>query len=124
MAVQACILVCVTVQKTCERLIARGVALAQKEQLPLRVVHVSRGHDALLGNPDTADAFNYLYQLAREAGAEMTVLRSENVVETLCAFAREHRAAHLVLGRSRDKGPDVTRALCAALGSVPVTLVE
>ena len=40
MSENQCILACVTVQKDCARLIRQGQTLAEKEGLPLRVLHV------------------------------------------------------------------------------------
>ena len=61
-----------------------------------------------LGNPDEGEALDYLFQVSKEAGAEMTVLRSEHVVDTLVEFARKSDISVVVLGESagntnRDK---------------------
>lgn len=110
-----CVLVCVTVQKECARLIALGRERAEKEQLPLRVLHVAQSPDELLGSPDSAQAMNALYSLSHEAGAEMTILYQRDVHPAIIGFAREHGARVIVVGNDargeRKMAQAVTRAL-------------
>lgn len=77
------IMICVTRQKTCERLIKVGKEIAGKGDAQLYAVHVVKRGVNFLGNPDEGEALDYLFQISKEAGAEMTVLRSEDVVDTL-----------------------------------------
>lgn len=94
---QSCILVCVTVQKDCERLIRRGHQEALAHDLPLRVVHVNTGKN-MLGNRDAAEALNYLYALSREFDAEMNILQGNAVIETLVQYAKQQNASMIVMG--------------------------
>ena len=73
------ILVCVTVQRECERLITAGKRLADSGGNKLKVLHVAEPNGPALGNPDTREALNSLYALSRQEGAEMTVLYNEDV---------------------------------------------
>ena len=102
------ILICVTRQKTCERLIKVGRDTAGNGNAQLYAVHVAKKGVNFLGNPDEGEALDYLFQVSKEAGAEMTVLRSEHVVDTLVEFARKSDISVVVLGESagntnRDK---------------------
>ena len=97
----SCILVCVTVQKDCERLIRRGHQESQNHNLPLQVVHVNTGK-AILGNPDTAEALNHLYALSREFDAEMSILQGSNVIETLVSHAKQQGARMIIMGTDRS----------------------
>lgn len=97
----SCILVCVTVQKECERLIKRGQQEAQLSGLPLHVVHVNTGK-AILGNPDAAEALNHLYALAREFDAEMNILQGTDVIQTIVTYAKQRNAQALILGADRS----------------------
>lgn len=96
-----CILVCVTVQKDCERLIRRGQALALEENIPLRVLHVSQGKNAL-GSPDSAGILNELFSLAHEVNAEMNILYASDVPAAIARYAGECGASILVLGPDRS----------------------
>jgi len=97
------VMVCVTRQKTCERLIKIGQKLVngQKDGV-LKVVHVTKTGDNVLGNPDEGEALEYLFQVSKQAGAEMTVLRTDNVVNTLLDFAKKNQITEIVMGESPD----------------------
>lgn len=92
------VLVCVTGQKTCGRLIQKGGQLAKELGLPLDVIHVAHPGAPLLGNQSESEALNYLYALSNEAGAEMTMLRAEDPLESIIQYAKDHHAPHIVLG--------------------------
>lgn len=98
------IMVCVTVQKTCGRLIRRGCSERSGPEDELHVVNVSRSGDKLLGARSDQEALEYLYVASREAGASMTVLRSESVLPALEKYIREQKISLLIMGTpGRDK---------------------
>jgi K+-sensing histidine kinase KdpD len=101
MALSRCVLVCVTRQISCERLILRGAELANQHGLPLNIVHIAATGSNLLGNPSEGEALDFLFTCAKNQGADLNVLRSDNVVDTLVRIARENGAAAMVLGESR-----------------------
>ena len=107
------IMVCVTQQKTCERLINRGEALKQKYNGDLFVIHAAKEGTNFLGNQHESDALEYLYDISKNAGAEMTVLRSKDVPETLLEFAKVRDIKHIVMGEapSSNKENDITGML-------------
>ena len=94
---ESCVLVCVTGQRGCDRLIRRGREIAVESFLPLHVLHVRTGK-TMMGNADVSEALNYLYGLARDADAEMDILTSQDVRGTLCRYAKDHGARCMVLG--------------------------
>ena len=107
------IMVCVTQQKTCERLISRGEALKLKYHGDLFVIHAAKEGTNFLGNQHESDALEYLYDISKNAGAEMTVLRSRDVPETLLDFARAKDIKHIVMGEapSVNKENDIAEKL-------------
>lgn len=110
------VMVCVTRQKACQRLIKQGAQLAALRDMPLCVVHVARNGDDLLGNvSDQGAALDYLFGIAKTHGAEMVMLRSDNVVDTLCEYAKAHGVAVMVLGETRD-GHNAVKGLIRQLG--------
>lgn len=118
------VLVCVTGQKTCERLITEGASLAKEMQAELSVVHVARQGASLLGsNIAEAEALEYLFQISSDHGASMTVIRSNNVVPTLAAHAEKINAVLMVLGSTRSPGQDVTRNLRAHMPEMKFKIV-
>ncbi len=93
------ILVLVTLQHACARLIREGADMALKQGSPLRVVHVANSADASWGDPAAqAQALNYLYALSGEAGADMCVLTSEVPVTAIANYAQECGAKQVVMG--------------------------
>lgn len=100
------IMICVTRQKTCERLIRFGYELAQKDGVELYVVHAAKVGENYLGNPNEGEALNYLFQVSKQVGAEMNVIRSKHVVKTLADFAKKQKIATMVLGAAPDSASD------------------
>lgn len=91
-------MVCVTVQKNCERLIKFGEEMASNLNAKLYVIHVTKKGTNFLGNPDESEALEFLYQISNNAGADMAVLRSNNITETIVNFANENNITHAILG--------------------------
>lgn len=98
------IMICVTRQKTCERLIQKGLELISGTGGELYVVHAIKTGENYLGNPNEAEALEYLFRVSKEAGAEMNVLRTKNVLKTLVDFAKEQRITTLILGPTPEGG--------------------
>ena len=80
------IMVCVTKQKTCQRLIDYGKQLMTSPDDSMHIIHVAESNYNFLGDSEENRALEYLYEKAREAGAELTVLKSDDVVGTLGAL--------------------------------------
>ena len=95
------VLVCVTQQKTCERLIEHGVELSKDEGSCLYVIHVVNENDKLLYGLSDGDALEYLFQITKDVGANLIVKRSKDVVKTIVDFAIEKEITHIVLGNSK-----------------------
>ncbi len=102
------VLVCVTGQKTCERLIAEGQRLAIERNEELSVLHVARKGGELMGGASEAEALEYLFRASAERGADMTVVRSDEVVKTVEKHARKIGASLIVLGGPRGGTRDMT----------------
>ena len=105
------ILVCVTVQKECERLIMAGRRLADSGGNKLKVLHVAEPDAPPLGNPDAREALNSLYALARQTGAEMTVLYNADVRSAIVDYAHQVHAVCLVVGSDRQGAWGMAEAL-------------
>ncbi len=98
---KAATLVCATAQRSCQRLISRGAAIAQEQHTKLLVLSVSGSGPNVLGNPDVSEALNYLYAVSSEAGAEMTMLQSADAKKAIADFIRERHVTHAVLGQGK-----------------------
>lgn len=94
------VMVCVTQQKTCERLILGGHELIKSENDKLYVIHVVNEKEKFLTDVDDGEALEYLFEVSKKAGADLTVLRSKNVLKTMIDFAKNHNITHIVMGNS------------------------
>ena len=95
------IMVCVTEQKTCDRLIMFGHDLMLSKNDELYIIHISRSEN-FLNISKAGDALEYLYEKALEYGANLTVLKSENVLDSMVGFIDKNRITHVVLGQSGE----------------------
>ncbi|MBO4385207.1 MAG: universal stress protein UspA [Clostridia bacterium] len=106
MSEQKGIMVCVTGQRSCERLIMHGLKRSTEdgEKRPLFIVHSVLNGQRFMNSRDEADAIDYLFTCAQYAGAELTILRCDNVEQSLADFAHEHDVGLIVLGAPGEKG--------------------
>lgn len=95
-------MVCVTQQKTCDRLIKQGADFLGEEEGELFVIHVSKYGFNFLGNSQEGEALEYLYEKAKEYGANLTVIRSNDVLRTLVDLTEKNSITHIVLGESSE----------------------
>ncbi|MDR0929242.1 MAG: universal stress protein UspA [Oscillospiraceae bacterium] len=115
-------MVCVTVQKTCERLIRAGAEYAAGAEL--RVVHVAKPGASLLGSGNDGEALDYLFGISRAFGAQMDMLRADDVVETIVAYAKKNAVECLVVGTPNARGVhDFSAQLRARLPGISVISV-
>lgn len=97
------IMVCVTQQKTCERLILKGNELIESNDDRLYVIHVVNEKEKFLESSSDGEALEYLFKVSKESGADLTVLRSKNILKTMIDFARTNSVTHIVMGNSPEK---------------------
>ncbi len=97
------VMVCVTQQKTCERLILSGISMMKNDHDNLYVIHVVNEKQKFLNNDDDGEALEYLFQVSRKAGAELTVLRSKDVIKAMEDFGRNNDITNIIMGASPDE---------------------
>jgi K+-sensing histidine kinase KdpD len=117
------VLVCVTVQKSCEQLIQFGARDATKQGAGLSVLHVAGLTGNFLGNPAEGEALELLYKISSAHGAEMTVRRAADVVGEIASFARAIGATEIIMGQSQTGGRDIPGQLRSLLGDVDVRVL-
>ena len=114
------VMVCVTGQRSCERLIMHGaerslVRLDERESgaplrpgstkiLPLYIVHCVQTGQNFMNTLNEADAIEYLFTCAQVVDAELTILREDSVEDALARFAREHNVGVIVMGAPGENG--------------------
>ena len=94
------VMVCVTQQRTCDRLIKYGHELLGKNKGELFIIHVAHYEFKFLGNSEEGEALEYLYEKALEYGANLTVVRSNHVLDTLIELVEKNKITQVILGQS------------------------
>lgn len=118
------VLVLVTMQHACARLIREGVDLALREGRPVKVLHVVNPDAAPIGEPAiNAQALDYLYALSGEAGAEMCVLTSNVPVTAIANYAADCGARHVIMGGG-GQACGIAETLSQLLPGVRVMILE
>ena len=102
MAMRKNVMACVTQQITCDRLIQYGHELLGDEEGELYIIHVAHYEFKFLGSTKEGEALEYLYQKALEYGANLTVVRSNHVLDTLVDLVRKNNISHVILGESGE----------------------
>jgi K+-sensing histidine kinase KdpD len=98
------IMVCVTQQRTCDRLIKCGHDALGDREGKLFIIHVAPKDVKLLGSSREGEALDYLYGKAIEYGANLTVVRSNNILDTLVDLVQKNQISEVILGESNQAG--------------------
>ena len=118
------VLVCVTGQRSCERLIVAGAKIAREENAPLNVLHVVRTGGSVLGFVNEPEALEYLLTVSVENGASMYVRRADDVVSSIEYAAKNEDCTALVAGRAADySGHDLLDELKLRLPGVRFVII-
>ena len=96
MSKKACVLVCVTSQPDCERLIRAGKKIADGEGVPLQVVSVQRMEECFQPNSDTLER---LHQQAKAVNAEMTIYFNDSPAITADRKSTRLNSSHPTTSR-------------------------
>ncbi len=94
------ILVCITQQKTCERLIRKASELRDEDRDRLFVLHVVKNDLNFLDNAKEGEALEYLFGISKSVGANLSVLKSDRVAETIAEYAENNRINCIIMGES------------------------
>ena len=108
------ILVCVTRQKACERLI-RAAAELKKEDGTLYVIHLTKDSWNFVDNARDGEALEYLFSLSKSYGADLTILNSDRIPETIAQFAEHYGIQLIVIGEGPDGSVDSFKNRLSAL---------
>ena len=94
------VLVCVTGQYDCDRLINAGFEKAVDYGYDLHVLCV---HTPINNASFLSDEIEYLYQTAKRLCADMTIAFNENAPQTTVDFAKRINAKHIITGMPDGK---------------------
>lgn len=94
------ILVCVTQQKTCERLIKKASQIAVIDKSDLFVIHVAKDSWNFLDNKKEGEALEYLFAISKSVGANLSVLKSDDIVKTITQYVNDNKIDCVIMGES------------------------
>lgn len=97
------ILVCVTQQKTCEHLIKKTNELVQEYSGNLFILNVVKNEVNFLDSARESEALEYLFGISKKLGANLSVLKSDDIPGTIARYAEDNDIDCIVLGKSNDK---------------------
>lgn len=97
------IMICITQQKLCKRLIERAYSLKENEDDELSVIHIVKENWKYFGKLKEADALEYLFDSAKEYGATLSVFKANDIEETLAEFAEKESFDLIVMGESLEE---------------------
>lgn len=119
------ILVCVTQQKTCERLIRRASELRDQLGGNLFVIHVAKTGWNFLDNIKEGEALEYLFTISKSVGANLSVLKSDNIVKTIVNYANDNNICYIIMGESPEphKENNFYRRLKSILDNVEIEAI-
>ncbi len=117
---KSAVLVCVTGQYDCDRLINAGFEIAVDLKTELRVlcVHTPVSNCSLL-----SDEIEYLYQTAKKLGADMTIAFNKNAAQTTADFAKKMNAKTIVTGMPDGRPNGFVDTLHELLPKSNITMV-
>ena len=121
MSKKACVLVCVTSQPDCERLIRSGKKIADGEGVPLQVVSVQRMEECFQPNSDTLER---LHQQAKAVNAEMTIYFNDSPAITAAVHAVKEGAVNIVMGFPRENSAHFVEDVHLLAPEVPISMVD
>lgn len=117
---RASVLVCVTWQMGCDRLIKIGKNFADKYNLDLQVICVQK---PALDYVIDSNVIEYLYKSSKEAGAEMTVFFNDDAPFITSAFAKKKNVTRIVTGMPGNKINGFISAIHNLLPEVTISMV-
>ena len=120
---QSPIMVLVSMQEACARLIRAGADMAMKQGCSLKIVHVNSVSDEPDGQGAIgAQVLNTLYALANEAGAEMCVLTAEVMVAAMVDYAKANHVKQVIMGEG-ENAEGIAKTLTGFLPGVQVMIL-
>lgn len=119
---QPCVVVCVTPQESCTRLIQAGARIAAEESLPLVVLSVFKESSGL--NANEGGALENLFECAKKFDARMNVYFNNSPALVVAVAAKKLGAVNLVTGFPEEGSSGFIGRIHEILPELPITMVD
>lgn len=100
------VMVCVTDQKVCEKLIYNALKILETSPGEIYVIHVSK--ESVIQNEESGEALEYLFGICNKFSASLTVVKSDNVLDSLVDAALRNKIDTIIMGESRNADPNTS----------------
>lgn len=117
-----CVMVCVTQQEACSRLIEAGARIAKEENLPLSVISVFRESRGM--NANDGGALENLFVCAQKYNAAMNVYFNDSPALVVAVAAKKNHASTLVTGFPAEGSDGFIARIHEILPELPITMVD
>ena len=117
-----CVMVCVTQQETCSRLIEAGARIAKEENLPLSVISVFKENKGMDAN--SGGVLEELFACAQKYNASMNVYFNDSPSLVVAVAAKRNRASTIVTGFPSDSSSGFIARIHEILPDIPITMVD
>lgn len=111
------IVVCVTPQSSCKRLIEAGAKLCEEQGLKLRVISV-------LSSPGSLDALGELYECVEKLGADMDIWINGEPALTAAVAAVKFGAKEIITGFPGEKSSKFIADFHDIVPDIPVRMID
>ncbi len=119
---QPCVMVCVTPQQSCQRLIEAGARIAREENLPLSVISVFKQSSSLNANED--GVLETLFGCAKKNNADMNIFFNDSPDLVVAVCAKKNNASTLVTGFPAEGSNGFIARIHEILPELPITMVD
>lgn len=119
---QPCVMVCVTPQQSCARLIEAGARIAREENLPLSVLSVFRESNGL--NANEGGVLENLFECAKKFDANMNIYFNDSPALVIAVAAKKNNAATLVTGFPGEGSNGFIARIHEIIPELPITMVD
>ena len=116
------VLVCVTPQRSCTRLIRQGEKIALKSKAKLIVLAVFAKRDG--ASHENSAILEELYEAARMCDATMSVYFNDTPDILAAVFASKKNAGTIVTGFPRERSSGFVNSLHGLLPSIPIIMID
>jgi len=106
------VLVCVTRQKNCDRLIKYGADMI-KDQAELFILHMVHKDEKYLHVSNEGDALEYLFDIAKKHGAELSLQKVDDFQSKLNDFICKNKVKKIILGKPNNGSTEIKNHIIA-----------
>lgn len=117
--IEPCVMIFVTPQQSCARLIEAGTRIAACENKKAIIVSVIRGNDH-----KSIDALNNLYDCVEKSQADMNLYFNDDPDITAAVAAKKFNASTIVTGFPGERGSGFIHSVHELVPDIPITMVD